>query len=90
VTRSTDSEDSTLPEERTIFSSTCGRAMTPSTIIDPADDPDFGAGSVLLEPHEDTSSEEQTAMRGKEMRSMANMALGFLDCGHDGGCSIIL
>ena len=84
VTRSTDSEARTLPEERTTLSSTCGCTTTPSTIIDPADDPDFGAGSLLLEPHEETRSEQQTAMRRDEMRSVATMVLGFLDCVHDG------
>jgi hypothetical protein len=78
VTKSTDSEERTLPEERTTLSNTCGCTITPLTTIDPVDDPDFGAGSLLLGPHEETRNEQQTTIRENEMRSVATMVLKFL------------
>jgi hypothetical protein len=44
------------------------------TTIDPADDPVFGADSLLLEPHEEARNEQQRTVRTNEMRGMATMA----------------
>jgi hypothetical protein len=60
------------------LSNICGCTTTPFTTIDPIDDPDFGAGLLFLEPHDETRNEQKIAVRENETRSEAAMGPEFL------------